>query len=158
MRNRPFYFIATVIVILLSSCNRGEIFFRFHHIPQGRWRASDAVVFSMDSLNFRLDNKYQVFIELSANNTYPYRDLWLFVEHNLTDTIFSRDTVRFALVDEFGRRLGSGTGGLRQLSMPLLTDIALDTAQVYEIRIAHGMRSNPLRGIEKVGVRVVLVP
>jgi len=155
MRNRARYFIAILMVILFSSCNRGEIFYRFQHIPQGKWYTDNAVVFLMDSLDFRQDRKYQVFIELSANKTYPYRDLWLFVEHNLTDSGFGRDSVHLFLVDEFGRRLGSGVGGLRQLSIPFLTDIPLDTVQVYMLRIRHGMVDNPLRGIEKVGVKVV---
>jgi len=149
------YFFTTLLVITFLSCNRGEIFYRFQHIPNGNWRTGDAIVFSMDSLDFRTDRRYQVFIELSANNTFSYRDLQLFIEHNFVDPFFCRDTIQLALIDEFGRRLGSGVGGLRQLSIPLFTTIALDTAQVYEIRIEHGMGSNPLRGIERVGVMVV---
>ena len=155
VKTNTLYFFATLLVITLLSCNRGEMFYRFQHIPNGNWRTGEAVVFSMDSLDFRTDKRYQVFIELSANNTFPYRDLQLFVEHNLTDPFFCRDTIQVTLIDEFGRRLGSGTGGLRQLSIPLFTNIILDTAQVYEIRIEHGMQSNPLRGIERVGVMVI---
>jgi gliding motility-associated lipoprotein GldH len=155
IKNRIVYFVVALCFTLLLSCNRGEIFFRFHHISHSQWQMDDAVVFTMDSLDFRQDRKYQVLIELTANATYPYRDLWLFVEHNLTDSVFRRDSLQFFLVSEYGRRLGSGVGGLRQLSIPLLTGIALDTAQVYELRIGHGMRSNPLRGIEKMGVKVV---
>ena len=149
------YFVATLLVIALSSCNRGEMFYRFQHIPHGSWQTGEAVVFTMDSLDFRTDGKYQVFIELSTNNTFAYRNLQLFVEHNLVDPFFCRDTLQLALIDEFGRRLGSGVGGLRQLSIPLFTNITLDTAQVYEIRIEHGMERNPLRGVERVGVMVI---
>jgi gliding motility-associated lipoprotein GldH len=131
------------------------MFYRFHHIPQGKWRTNNVFVFTMDSLDFRQDKKYLVSIELSANNTYPYRNLWLFVEHNLTDSVFSNDSIQLFLADEFGRRLGSGVGGLRQLSIPFQREIALDTARVYELRIRHGMSDNPLRGIEKIGVKVV---
>jgi len=153
--NNKYFVLFALFVSILLSCNRGEMFYRFQHIPSGNWQTDDALVFVMDSLDFRLDKKYQIFIELSANNTFPYRDLQLFIEHNFVDPFFCRDTIQIALIDEFGRRLGSGVGGLRQLSIPLFTTIALDTAQVYEIRIEHGMGSNPLRGIERVGVMVV---
>jgi gliding motility-associated lipoprotein GldH len=154
-RNNIFYSFVFLFAILFLSCNGGEIFYRFHHISQGQWRTNDMAVFTMDSLDFRQDKKYIISIELSVNSTYPYRDLWLIVEHNLTDSVFRRDTVQTFLVDEFGKRLGSGIGGLRQLSMPFLLNIVPDTAQVYEVIIKHGMRDNPLRGIEKVGVKVV---
>ena len=154
-KNNALYLVAFLLVASLFSCNRGEMFYRFQHIPGGNWQTGDALVFIMDSLDFRLDKKYQIFIKLSANNTFPYRDLQLFVEHNFADPFFCRDTIQIALIDEFGRRLGSGVGGLRQLSIPLFTTIALDTAQVYEIKIEHGMGSNPLRGIERVGVMVI---
>ena len=154
-KTNTLYFFATLLVITLLSCNRGEMFYRFQHIPQGNWRTSEAVVFTMDSLDFRPDRKYQISIELSANSMFPYRDLRLLVEHNLTDSVFNTDTLQLALIDEFGRRLGSGVGGLRQLSIPLFTSIALDSAQVYKIRIEHGMQSSPLRGIERVGVMVM---
>ena len=155
MRNSTFGFIATMLIITLLSCNRGEVFHQFHHISHGQWQRGEAVVFNMDSLNFRPDAVYQVIIALSANNTFPYRNLQLLVEHNLTDTIFTVDTLQLALVDEFGRRLGAGMGGLRQLSIPLLTDRTLDTARVYQINIAHNMRTRSLRGVERVGVIVV---
>jgi gliding motility-associated lipoprotein GldH len=154
-RSNVFYSIVLLFVILFSACNRGEVFYRFHHIPQGNWQMNDIVVFSMDSSDFRQDIKHLITIEISANNTYPYRDLWLIVEHNLTDSLFRRDSIHTFLVVEFGKRLGSGVGGLRQLSIPFTETILLDTAMVYEMRIRHGMRDNPLRGIEKVGVKVL---
>ncbi|MDR0333572.1 MAG: gliding motility lipoprotein GldH [Dysgonamonadaceae bacterium] len=155
-KNNILYSFVLLFVILFPACNRGEVFYRFHHIPQGQWRTNDVVIFLMDSLDFRQDKKHIISIELSANSTYPYQDLWLFVEHNFyTDSIFEIDSIQVFLVDEFGKRLGSGVGGLRQLSVPFTGDIALDTAIVYEMRIRHGMRDNPLRGIEKVGVKVL---
>ena len=155
VKTNTLYFFATLLVITLLSCNRGEMFYRFHHFPHGNWRTNETVVFTMDSLDFQTDRKYQVFIELSANGTFPYRYLQLLVEHNLTDSVFNTDTLQLALIDEFGRRLGGGVGGLRQLSAPLFTSLTLDTAQVYEIRIEHGMRHSRLRGIERMGVMVV---
>ena len=155
INNKSLYLLAILCVILLSSCNRGELFFRFYHIPQSQWRSDAPVVFTMDSLAFRQDRKYQVFIELSANIAYPYRNIWLLVEHNLTDSAFRRDSLQVFLVNEHGRRLGSGVGGLRQLSAPFLSDISLNPSYIYQLKIGHGMRTNPLRGIEKVGVKVV---
>jgi hypothetical protein len=45
-------------------------------------------------------------------------------------------------------------GGLNQLSLPFLSALPLDTAQLYRLTIAHVMNADPLTGIEKVGLKV----
>src|SRR5690554_1068971 len=101
--------------------------------------------------------QYSFTIELSSNRSYPYRDLWLDVGHNLTDTLFHVDTLRVMLMDEQGKWMGSGVGGLNQFSVPYLLNlspVARDSVTGYTIWIKQVMGDNPLHGVEKVGLKV----
>lgn len=111
----------------------------------------------MDSLDTRAGVAYDVTIEISSGHIYPYRNIWLQINHNLTDTLLRSDTVQYRLADDHGKWLGSGVGGLNQLSLPFLTSIPLDTAHHYRLAIAQVMNDDPLTGIEKVGLKVMEV-
>lgn len=153
MRNKVVFLFAAVVVLL--SCNKGEVYYRFHHIAKGDWYRDSVLVYRMDSLHFNPARQYDVTLELANNNGYAYRNCWLSIRHNLTDTVFQTDSLQVVITDEFGKPAGSGVGGLRQLSVPYLSSLMLDTSRVYEIHIRQAMRDNPLPGIEKVGVKIM---
>ncbi|MDO5523839.1 MAG: gliding motility lipoprotein GldH [Bacteroidia bacterium] len=142
------------VVALLSSCNEGEAYYRFHAVNNNHWSKQAAVDFLLDSLSVAPDRKYDVVLEIVNNNLYPYRDIWLLVEQNLTDTAFVNDTVEVKLAGLQGKWLGAGSAGLYQVSVPYKTSVSLDSARAYRIRIRHAMKETSLKGIEKVGVLV----
>jgi gliding motility-associated lipoprotein GldH len=156
-RNNILFFAAGIFLLLLVSCSEGEAYYRFHHIEKGKWYRDSTLLFTMDSLNISADGAYDVTIEISSGHIYPYRDLWLRIDHNLADTLLRSDTLHYRLADEYGRWLGSGVGGLNQLSLPFLSALPLDTAQRYRLTITHVMSDDPLTGIEKVGLKVTQV-
>ncbi len=153
MKNKALYLLA--IVALLFSCTQGEAYYRFHHLKNGQWHQDSVLVFKMDSLSFNPVSRYDVSLEFAENSRYAYRDCWVYIRHNLTDTVFHTDSLQIILSDEFGKPIGSGVGGLYQLSVPYVSSIVLDTARVYEMHIRHAMRDEWLQGVEKVGVKVM---
>lgn len=92
--------------------------------------------------------------EIVNNSQYAYQNIWLYVQQNITDSVFVSDTIEINLTDSNGKWLGKGSTGLYQLSIPYKTSVALDSTRAYLIRIRHGMRGNSIKGIEKVGVLV----
>lgn len=141
----------------LLSCSKGEVYYRFHHIEKGRWYRDSTLVFSIDSVALHPAKRYDVNLEITTNRAYPYRDVWMLVNQNLTDTLFRSDTLHYRLADDYGRWLGSGAGGLNQLSLPYLSSVHLVTPYPYKVFIRQIMTDDPLTGIEKVGIKVVAV-
>lgn len=139
----------------LLSCAEGEVYYRFHHLENGRWYRDSTLVFNMDSVALSPAKRYDVTIEITTNRAYPYRDVWLQIDQNLTGTLFRSDTLHYRLADDYGRWLGSGAGGLNQLSLPYLSSVPLVTTRPYAVYIRQTMKDDPLTGIEKVGVKVV---
>jgi gliding motility-associated lipoprotein GldH len=149
----------TLLLFVLASCSKGEEYYRFHHIQHGKWYRDSSLLFTVDSAAFQLGIPYNLSIELSFNNAYPYQDFWLRVEHNLTaDPAFHVDTLHVRVTDELDRWIGSGVGGLHQLSIAyphVVRPTFRDSTTGYRVTVAHYMDDNPLKGVEKVGLKLV---
>lgn len=148
-------FLALVLFISFASCSKGEVYFRYHQINKGMWHRDSVLSFTMDSIGFNPFSRHDLTIEITSTNIYPFQDIWLQVEHNLNDTIFQRDTLYSRLTDDYGRWLGGGTVGIHQLTIPYKSAVYLDTSRVYMLNISHLMNSDPLLGVEKIGLKVV---
>lgn len=150
-----FWIFACLIFITLASCSEGEAYFRFHHIENGTWLRDSLLVFTIDSLSSTKASSYDVTVELTTNRSYPFRDIWLQIDQDLTDSLVQTDTLRFMLADENGKWLGSGTGGLNQLSFPYCSFTTRDTVYRYRLTVRQIMDVERLRGVEKVGIKLV---
>ena len=146
-----------LLSIVLASCSEKEGYSCFHHIENGKWYRNSPLVFTIDSLTPSQGTGYEVTVELTTNRSYPYRDLWLQIEQDLTDSLIRTDTLRCLLADEYGRWLGSGIGGLNQLSLPYRSFIPRDSMYHYRLTIRQAMGDELLRGVEKVGIKLVEV-
>ncbi|MFA7491894.1 MAG: gliding motility lipoprotein GldH [Proteiniphilum sp.] len=140
---------------VIVSCSGREDYSRFYHIKSGKWHRDSVLIFTIDSLLPSFGVGYDVTVELTTNRSYPYRDLWLLIDQNLTDSQVRTDTLRCLLADEYGRWLGGGAGGLNQLSLPYRSFIPWDSVSNYRLVIRHGMEEELLRGVEKVGVKMI---
>lgn len=143
-----------LLIVIISSCSRGEVYFKYKQVDKGEWTSDTPLVFELDSLLVDPSLKYDFQLDVVYSNLYPYHDLWLVVSNNLVDTISLQDTIRVVLVDEYGTRTGSGNAGYYQLSLPYKTDVFLDTISTYTVSVSHAMRDGKLKGIEKIGLKV----
>lgn len=148
----------TLLLFTLASCSKGEMYYRYHHVQHGKWHRDSSLLFAIDPVALQPGRPYGLSIELSFNNAYPYQDLWLLVEHNLTTSPFHADTLHVKVADERGRWLGTGVGGLHQLSIAyphVVRPTTRDSTTGYRVTVAHYMDDNPLKGVEKVGLKLV---
>ena len=148
------YCISVVFFLCLASCNQNEAYFKFISIPQNNWNKQEEVCFLMDSSSFIPNHKYAISLEITHNINYPYKNLFLYLNHTLDDKILSQDTIECNLVDELGKWQGSGNGATRNLSVLYKTNLILDTTLHNEICIRHAMQDQNLKGIERIGLKV----
>lgn len=148
------YIVFLVVFAFLSSCDEGVVYYRFHPIENSNWDKQAAANFLIDSLSVDPDKRYDIVLEIVNNNQYPYQNIWLLVQQNITDTTFVSDTVEITLADPQGKWLGKGSVGLYQLSVPYKASVALDSTRAYLVRIRQVMKGNHIKGIEKVGVLI----
>ena len=143
--------LVVLLPLLCMACTRHTLIHSFRAIPEEGWRRSDTLVFTLPPSPD--DAEYALYIDLRLHNRFPYRELWLAVEHHLPDSsLISRDTLCYHLSDESGNLCGQGINLLQYEThagtLPLRTGVET------QIRIHHLMRRETLPYIMEVGVRV----
>lgn len=145
-----------ILACAVCGCGTDAYFAGSKAIPaDSGWEASNPARFEWlvtDSLS-----RYDFFIDLRHDQSYPFSNIYLFVEFTFPNGRMMRDTLSCELADERGKWLGSGFGNLvdhrigfrRATGFPLNGD--------YDLSISHGMRMDPLIGISDVGFRLETV-
>lgn len=117
------------------------------------WEPGDSLKFEVDTL--QASGKYQITLGLrtSVSIPYPYQSITLLIcqhWHNPERTM--RDTVNMVLTDERGDANGSGVS-FNQYAYDWKT-LDLTAGSCAYITINHLMRSEMLKGISNVGVKL----
>lgn len=136
----------------LVSCQNSTLFQESKTLAKEGWEID-----SVSSFDVRVtDVTKPVDIEILTRNSalYPYQNLWLFVNELRPDSTVLTDTVEIYLADNRGRWLGSGMGSLYQLSTPMKVYYHFPDTGNYTFAIQQGMRSQTLKGLTEIGLRV----
>ena len=123
-------------------------------IKNAQWHKNMQPGFVPDSLQTTSNQFYDISIELTNNNQYRYQNIWLLVNQSLETGVMKMDTVEIKISDENGKWLGSGVGGLHQVTYPFKQRLRLDSTKQYLIYLQQYMIDDPLNGIEKVGIKI----
>lgn len=140
-----------LLSFIFSSCNHNEVYYRYNEIKDGKWGKNDTLVFNIDSID---NGTYNMNVDISNNINYPYQNIWLLIQSNLTDSTFQEKIVELKIADKDGNWLGNGFGSLYQLSIPLDSKSKLDSVQGKQIKIVHNMKDDVLVGIERIGIKI----
>lgn len=147
---------ALFILMLLTGCDKREPYYRFEQIKDAEWKQTDTLVFTIDSTIVSPNKVYDISVEISNNNKYSYRNLWVYTTINASPKDSISDTIpkEYVLADKFGKWNGAGFGSLYQSSFPLKEGFTFLQGNNYSIKLIHTMRDEPLKGIEKVGIKL----
>lgn len=156
------FFVSCLIFFCLISCSKQDTYYYIHEIKDAKWSQNDTLrvtidttMLRSDSVLFEADVPYTLSIEVTNNASYPYRNIWFFIQSNLeSDSIYKSESKEYQLADIEGKWLGAGFGSLHQSSLPVADNIYFNEKRNYYIKIEHGMRDEPLIGIEKVGLKL----
>ncbi|RIH65920.1 gliding motility lipoprotein GldH [Mariniphaga sediminis] len=143
------------LIILLTgftSCDSGRVFDKYLEIPGAAWHKDSLVVFDVP-VEDTLQN-HNLLIQIRNKTSYPYSNLWLFVEITQPGGKVQRDTFEIVLADPAGRWLGKGFGGVKTLQSVYRRNVYFPISGEYKISLQQGMRDDVLKGIHDIGFRV----
>lgn len=151
------------LCIAVVSCSKQDTYYHIYEIKDAKWAQNDTLRFTIDTTMLKVDSvlfephiPYTLSIEVTNNVNYPYRNIWFFIQSNIdSDSIYTSESKEFQLADIEGKWLGAGFGSLFQSSFLISNEIYFNEKRNYFIKIEHGMRDEPLIGIEKVGIKIV---
>jgi len=98
--------------------------------------------------------RFDFFIDLRHDQSYPFSNIYLFVDFTFPNGRMLRDTLSCELADERGNWLGTGFGNMVDHRIGFRRATGFPLSGDYAIRIGHGMRVDPLPGISDVGFRL----
>lgn len=150
------------LCMLGIACSKQDTYYHVYEMKDAKWAQNDTLRFTIDTIMFKVDSvlfqpniPYTLSIEVMNNVNYPYRNIWFFIQSNLdTDSIYTEQSKEYQLADIEGKWVGSGFGNLFQSSFVVFENISFREKRNYYIKVEHGMRDEPLIGIEKVGIKL----
>jgi len=154
--NRVQGFLFALLIITLMSvtaCRQRPVYSEIQQVAGTEWSRFNRLIFKADISD--TISAYDIHITLRTNADYPYRNIFLFVTTTSPEGYSVKDTLEYYLADEKGNWFGSGLGDVNDLSVNYRSNVIFPYTGTYEFRIDQGMRTDNLRGVMDVGLRIV---
>ncbi|MGY8940460.1 MAG: gliding motility lipoprotein GldH [Flavobacteriales bacterium] len=152
MMERVWISLGIICFLLLTACDGESVFSGSEVISTEGWEAEESVKFEWqvkDTLT-----QHDFFIDLRHDQSYPFSNIYLFVDFTFPNGKNLRDTISCNLADDRGVWLGTGFGNLVDHRIGFRKSTSFPVAGDYSIEVAHGMRETPLPGMRDVGFRL----
>lgn len=148
--NRLFLFLS--IVFFFTSCDSNRIFEENKEIAGSSWDKNNIISFPVQITDTLLP--HNVYINIRHNGQYLNSNIYLFINITSPSGDMIRDTVNCLLADEKGKWLGSGLGDLYHNQLMYKKNIRFPHSGTYKFDIEQAMRTDVLKDIEDVGIRI----
>jgi gliding motility-associated lipoprotein GldH len=151
-KNRGSWLLLLALTVITFACSRNIVFTDTYTIPGRTWKLNDVPEFKV-----QVDDTvsaHNIMIMIRTGSKYPFGNIFLFVTavNPRGETI--TDTMQYYLADEKGNWRGKGFGDIHALNLPYKSNIYFPAKGTYSFRIRHGMRSEDLKGVYDVGLKV----
>jgi gliding motility-associated lipoprotein GldH len=116
------------------------------------WPLNKAVKFEFDIATTKVP--YNLYVNVRNSESYPYKNLWLFIRTKTPSGKVEVDSLDCKLADDTGKWLGDGAGDIWDNKIPFKNRVGFPEVGKYTVEIQHGMRSEPLPAVLEVGLLV----
>ena len=146
-----------LILLTLISCDSNRLYDKNISIDDSVWGLSQTPTF--EYANSDTLSKVNMLINVRHSSTYPFSNLWLFVNTISPNGTPMQDTIECVLAEKNGQWLGSGLGDIFDIQCSFKT-IRLDDNGIYQFNVEQAMRHGDLAKIEhlpgvmEVGLRI----
>jgi gliding motility-associated lipoprotein GldH len=147
------------IVGVLVSCNKKVVYSTYERIEETRgWPAKKLISFETEMTD--TNQLYDVYINVRNAESYPYKNLFLFLHTTYPDQTTSVDTIECILANDQGRWLGKGLGDLYDNTILFKKNARFKHAGKYKFAFEQAMRYgnkneiDPLFLIMDIGITI----
>ena len=145
-----------LVVFLFFSCDKKRVFDEYKSVGN-TWNKDSIVTFELPVLDST--KNYNLFVNLRANNSYPFNNLFLIVAMERPNGFTKVDTLEYQMANSDGTLLGDGFSDLKESKLFFKEKINLKGK--YKVHIKQAVRENgkvpgveALDGITEVGFRI----
>ncbi len=139
-------------LILLSACSSNVVYTDSRAMNKNTWNLLNIVTFKVPVKDTLKSNN--VIFTIRTGSSYPFRNIYFFVTTISPDGKSLTDTLQYNLADEKGKWFGNGFGDIHELNLPYKSNVYFPVKGIYQFNIQHGMRTEDLKGVYDIGLRV----
>lgn len=144
--------LAIFSTLLFSSCFDFSEYSKSIEIDADGWNSNDCATFEWNILS--LEQRYDCIVDFRHESSYPYSNLYLFLDLEYPNGKHRIDTLECTLADKRGNWYGSGLGDIVDHQIQHHKSIQFPLHGHYKLEITHGMRHDPLVGVTDLGYRL----
>ncbi len=144
-------------MICLASCDKTRVFDEYKSVGK-TWHKDSIVSFDLPEMDTL--KSYNLFVNLRANNDYPFNNLFLIVSMDHPGRLTKVDTLEYLMADPDGKLLGDGFTDIKESKLFYKENVKFKKG-TYKVRIRHAVRESgkisgvdALNGITEVGFRI----
>jgi len=94
------------------------------------------------------------YIMLRNMGSYPFANLYLFMQTTFPNGEVSTDTLNCPLADNKGNWLGKGLGDIKTQELLFMRNVRFVQAGNYRFEFQQGMRKDTLLGVYEMGIKI----
>jgi gliding motility-associated lipoprotein GldH len=145
-----------LVTFLFFSCDKKRVFDEYKTLG-GSWNKDSVVSFDLPVLDST--KRYNLFVNLRANNDYPFNNLFLIVSLEMPNGYTKVDTLEYQMANPDGEILGNGFTDLKESKLFYKEKVRFRGK--YKVNIKQSLRESGkiqgtknLEGITDVGFRI----
>ena len=147
-----------IIAGLYISCDKKRVFDEYQSVGSA-WNMKKEVVFELPKMDTL--KKYNLFINLRANDDYNFNNLFLIVSLEQPNGLTKVDTLEYEMADVDGTLLGEGFSDIKESKLYYKESVKFKASENNKIHIKQAVRQTgkiegvqDLEGITEIGFRV----
>lgn len=141
-----------IMLLLLAACDTGALYHSSSEIEGNVWERTDARRFEVPVTD--TVGSYDIYVEVRNAGSYPFSNIFLFIDTEMPSGLVRRDTVECLLADPTGQWMGEGLGDIWDNSILYRPATRFPKQGTYTFTIGHGMRNEKLPMIMDVGLAI----
>lgn len=152
-------FLILGLILMVSSCDKTRVFDEYKELD-GKWKKDNKLSFTFDQKD--TVSKYNLFINVRNNNSYPYNNLFLIVQlQEPGSKLVKVDTLEYPMANPDGSLMGDGFTDVKESKLWYKEKVRFPKPGKYTVSIQHAVRKggevpgvNELEGVTDVGFRI----
>ncbi len=144
--------------LLIVSCDKKQVFDSYQPISNS-WHRDSIVSFEFEVQDTL--TPYNLFLNIRANNNYPFSNIFLITSLESPNQQIKVDTLEYLMAAPDGRLLGNGFSDLKESKLWYKQNYRFSETGKHTLRIEHAMRKRnevegieALEGVSDVGFRI----
>jgi gliding motility-associated lipoprotein GldH len=145
-----------LVLTLFFSCDKKRVFDEYKSVGSA-WHKDSIVTFNLPELDST--KKYNLFVNLRANNNYPFNNIFLIVAIERPNGFTKVDTLEYLMANPDGSLLGDGFTDIKESKLFYKEKVRFRGN--YKVHLKQAVRENgrvpgvtALEGITDVGFRI----